>query len=129
MPTLALLFELADWASGHGGGEAVSLAHARQAAAWCKYLESHAHRVYSCIVSPELRAARELAEKIKAKKLAPVFSVRDVYIKNWSSLGTPESARAACRILEDADWIGQLYEAPSRGRPSEVYETNPGVWK
>lgn len=129
MPSLALLFELADWASGCGGGESVSLDHARQAAAWCEYLESHAHRVYSCIVSPGLRAARELAEKIKAKRLPPVFSVREVYIKNWSGLDTPESARAACRILEDAGWIRELPGGPGRGRPSERYEINPGVCK
>ena len=40
----------------------------RQAAAWCEYLESHAQRVYSCVVTPQLRAARELAEKIKKRK-------------------------------------------------------------
>jgi Protein of unknown function (DUF3987) len=128
MPSLALLFELADWASGGSGGESVSLDHARQAAAWCEYLESHARRVYSCIVSPELRAARELAEKIKAKRLTPVFSVREVYIKNWSGLDTPESARAASRILEDAGWIRVLAGDPGRGRPSERYEINPRVW-
>jgi putative DNA primase/helicase len=129
MPSLALLFELADWASGGGGGESVSLDHARQAAAWCEYLESHAQRVYSCIVAPELRAARELAEKIKAKRLARLFSVREVYIKNWSSLDTPESARAACRILEEAGWIRELSGDRGRGRPSERYEINPRVWK
>lgn len=129
MPSLALLFELVDWASGHGTGELVSLDHARQAAAWCEYLESHARRVYSCIVSPELRAARELAERIKAKRLAPVFSVREVYVKNWSGLDTPESARAASRILEDAGWIRELPGSPGRGRPSERYEINPRVWE
>jgi hypothetical protein len=50
MPALALLFELAD-----GGVESVSLEHARQSAAFCDYLESHARRIYSMIISPENR--------------------------------------------------------------------------
>ena len=62
MPSLACLFELAD-----GGTDTVSLEHARQAAAWCTYLESHARRIYSCIVTSQLRAARELAQKIKSR--------------------------------------------------------------
>ena len=33
MPTLAVLFELADWAAGLGGGESVSLDHTKQATA------------------------------------------------------------------------------------------------
>jgi putative DNA primase/helicase len=76
MPALALLFELADRAAeggfvgfvGSPSGEIqnfgeVSLEHAKQAAAWSDYLESHARRVYSCIVTPQVRTARELAEK------------------------------------------------------------------
>ena len=129
MPSLALLFELLDWASGYGGGESVSLNHTCQAMEWCEYLESHARRVYSCIISPGLRAARELAENIKAKRLTPIFSVREVYIKNWSGLDTPEYARAACRILQDAGWIRELPGDSGRGRPSERYETNPRIWE
>ena len=55
MPSLALLFELAD-----DGRDKISLQHAKQAAAWCDYLESHARRIYSMIVSPERQAANEL---------------------------------------------------------------------
>jgi putative DNA primase/helicase len=52
MPVLAALFELADWAAGLGGGDEISIDHSKQSAACCEYLESHAHRVYSCVVSP-----------------------------------------------------------------------------
>ncbi len=62
MPALSVLFELAEWAAGNGSADTVSLEHARKAAAWCDYLESHSKRVYSCVVTPQLRAARELAE-------------------------------------------------------------------
>jgi len=62
MPVLALLFELADRASSEGFDGSfrrdlqnfVSLQHARQAAEWCEYLESHARRIYSGIVTPQL---------------------------------------------------------------------------
>lgn len=86
-------------------------------------------RIYSCIVSPELRAARELAKKIKAGKLARIFSLRDVYVKNWSSLATPNAARAAVRILEDTKWFEDLQSEPGPGRPSERYAVNSRVWQ
>jgi hypothetical protein len=63
MPTIAVLFELADWASGRGSGDTVSLDHAKQSAEFCEYLESHARRIYSCITTPQRRSAHELAKK------------------------------------------------------------------
>jgi Protein of unknown function (DUF3987) len=129
MPSLALLFELADQAAGPDNSDRVSLDHARQAAALCEYLEAHAVRIYSCVVSPELRAARELAKKIKGKKLGAIFSLRDIYVKNWSGLDTPEAARMAVRILEDSNWVRALESEPGRGRPSERFAINPRVWQ
>lgn len=52
MPTLALLFELADSVASSSGiseDKTVTLVHARQAAAFCDYLESHAHRCTSAL--------------------------------------------------------------------------------
>ena len=108
MPSLALLFHLADCAKSGRTEDSVSLQHARLAAAWCAYLESHARRVYSCVTTPQLRAARELASKIRQRKV-PLsdnrFSLRDVYLKGWSGLDSPEAARMAAGVLVDADWI------------------------
>src|SRR5262249_42760543 len=83
LPSLAALFHLAEMAAGNCGADTVSLRHAQQAAAWCEYLESHAQRVYSCIVTPQMRTARELADKIKYRKVKTdrFFSCRDVYLK------------------------------------------------
>jgi hypothetical protein len=99
------LFELADRASSAGfDGSSltrslnfVSFENTRRAAAECDYLESHARRVYSCVATPQLRAARELAEKIKGRKVAPdgIFSCRDVYLKGWTGLDFPEAVRRA----------------------------------
>ena len=123
MPTLALLFELAD-----SGGPDVSLGHAQQAAAWCEYLESHAHRIYSCVVTPQLRSARELAAKIKARKVGAngAFSCREVYLKGWSGLDTPDAVRRAAEMLGDAAWVRPLLteSGPTGGRPSDLFEVN-----
>jgi len=132
MPSLALLFHLAESA---GGGNTVSLQCARRAAAWCEYLESHARRVYSCIVTPQLRAARELADKIKHRKVGTdgFFSCRDVYLKGWSGLDSPEAVKLAAEVLQDAGWVrdvcGESSDPLGRGRPSNRYEVNPGVWE
>ena len=139
MPSLALLFELADRASSVGfvgsvvgdSQNFVSLANTGRAAAWCEYLESHASRVYSCAVNLPLRSACELAEKIKKRKLGLVFSCREAYLKGWSGLGNPQAVKHAAEILRDAGWLREL---PSEskifgGRPSDRYEVNPRVWE
>ena len=133
MPALALLFELADWAAGKGRGEAISLEHTRQAAAWCEYLESHAKRVYACVVNRQLRAARELAEKIRNRKVGGggLFSCRDVYLKGWSGLDSPEAVKSAAQVLQDAGWVRDVAgeSGPLGGRPSNQYAVNPEVWR
>jgi putative DNA primase/helicase len=138
MPSLALLFELADRAAAGtqvcGSSELlVSLEHARQAAEWCDYLESHANRIYSCVTSPQMRAAQELAEKIRTHKVGAegTFTLRDVYLKGWSGLDIPEAVKTAAQILEDASWIRELrsQSSPTGGRPSARYQINPKVWE
>jgi putative DNA primase/helicase len=132
MPSLALLFELSDVAvSGlmPGEGLTVGLDHALQAVALCKYLEGHARRVYACIISPETRAARELARHIRAHDLPSTFATRAVYLKGWSGLDSPERVRGALTVLEDADWVRRIqpFALPSGGRPSEMWTVNPRV--
>jgi putative DNA primase/helicase len=139
MPSLALLFELADWAAGLGCGESISLDHASQAADFSDYLERHARRVYSCVVSPELRAARELGERIKTgqagkpgKKFGlTVLSPREVYRQGWSGLSTPQEVQGAIGILEDAGWLRPIRQesGPSGGRPGTRYIINPRVFE
>ena len=141
MPSLALLFELADRASfaGFDGSSLVnsqnfvSIKYTRQAAAWCEYLESHARRVYSCVVTPQLRAAAELAGKIKKRKVGAggFFSCRDVYTNGWSGLDSPEAVKTAVDVLEDANWVRPRRgeSGSSGGRPSNRFEVNPKVWK
>jgi putative DNA primase/helicase len=144
MPSLALLFELADRAAGGFDGFVgavpgewqdflVRAEQAQKAAAWCDYLESHARRIYSCVVTPQMRAARELADKIRNRKVGAdgFLTCREVYLKGWSGLDTPEAARLAFEVLQDAEWVRAVNETPSPtgGRPAVRYAINPGVWR
>jgi putative DNA primase/helicase len=126
MPALALLFEIGD-----GGTESVSLRHAQQAAAFCDYLESHARRVYSMIISPERQAAAELGRHFKEgwKRAEGMFTVRDVYHNDWRGLESPDAVRRAISLLEDANWVRPVRrERPEGGRPCEQYAINPRIW-
>ena len=132
MPSLAGLFELADFVAADGVLEdrlLISLEHAKQAAAFCEYLESHAKRVYSCTVSPERNAAITLLGQLKRGALSESFTTRDVYLKGWSGLDTPEEARKALGVLESHFWIERVNTQPTAvgGRPSEVWITNPRI--
>ena len=53
------------------------------------------------------------------------------YLKGWSGLDTPEAARLAFEVLQDAEWVRAVNETPSPtgGRPAVRYAINPGVWR
>jgi len=132
MPSLAGLFEFADIAAGGdelGGEVSISLEHTRQAAALCDYLEHHARRVYACVISPEIRAARELARHIQSGDLRSPFATRSVYLKGWSGIDTPERVREALALLEGAGWVrrAENLATSTGGRPSELWNVNPKV--
>jgi hypothetical protein len=133
MPSIAAHFELADSVATGRMSETVSLKQAQRAAAWCEYLESHARRVYACVVSPQLRAARELADKILQRKVGITgsFSCREIYWKGWRGLDSPEAVKQAAEVLEDAVWVRRL-SAESRsvgGRPADRFAVNPRVYR
>jgi hypothetical protein len=134
MPAVALLCELANGADGGNKQvDTVSLENARKAAGWCDYVESHARRIYSCIVTPQLRAARELADKIKKRAvgLDGFFTNRDVYLKGWSGLDSPDVVMLAVEVLEDAQWVRNVSKESGflGGRPSKRYVVNPRIWE
>ena len=112
----------------------VSLKHAQQAAGWCYYLETHARRMYSCMTTPALLAAGELADKIKQRHVGTTdgfFSCRDVYVKGWSGLDNPEIVKLALEVLRDAGWVREVAGEPGPfgGRPSSRFQINPRVWQ
>lgn len=134
MPSLAVLFQLAhDAIRGLSVSDPlVDIQHTRQAAAWTTYLESHARRIYGSIVTPEIKAAADLAEKIKARKIGEngTFTLRELYRRHWSGLDTPAAVRSAIEILEEYGWLREVAEEskPQRGRPSKTWRINPRVY-
>jgi putative DNA primase/helicase len=133
MPSIAAHFELADGVAADRVTGTVTLQQARRAAGWCEYLESHARRVYSCVITPQLRAARELATKIRQRKLGTggYFSCREVYWKGWRGLDSPEAVKQAAEVLEDAGWVRRVAtdSRPLGGRPADRFAVNPKVLK
>jgi putative DNA primase/helicase len=139
LPSLALLFELADRASktkvlpqfkaSYASNPTVSLEHVQHAIAWCEHLESHARRVYNMIITPERAAAAELQRHLVGswKRVEGIFTVRDVHRNQWTGLTSPDKARSAIEILVDAGWLRRIDTSKGTGRPSEVYAINPRV--
>jgi hypothetical protein len=127
MPSLALIFHCIDIADGKASGS-ISAAAARLAVEWCKYLESHARRVYAMAESPEHEAAVRLADKITAKALPSPFTCKAVYDKCWHGLNNRHEVEAACNILIDENWL-MMERKPitgNRGRPPlPEYHINP----
>jgi hypothetical protein len=130
MPGLSLIFHCIDIADGKASGN-VSATAARMAVEWCKYLESHARRVYAMAESPEHEAAVRLADKIKAGCLPSPFTCKTVYDKGWHGLKDRHEVEAACNILIDENWL-MMERKPAtgnRGRPpSPEYHINPALY-
>lgn len=117
MPSLALIFHCIDIADGIGSGQVNSKA-ALLAVEWCKYLETHARRIYAMAESPEHEAAVRLADRIKARCLPNQFTAKDVYRKCWHGLKDRQEVEAACNILIDGNWLRLIASPkPITGRP------------
>ncbi|MEI6270443.1 MAG: DUF3987 domain-containing protein, partial [Methylococcaceae bacterium] len=130
MPSLALIFHCIDIADGKAEGN-VSGKAARLAVDWCKYLETHARRIYAMVESPEHAAAVRLAGKIKTKSLPSPFTTHDVYHKGWHGLKDRQEVEAACEILLEESWL-MMHRKPrsTTGRPpAQVYYMNPKLFE
>ena len=135
IPALALIFALVETPdSGH-------LIHEQEigrALAWGDYLRTHAERLYAAAVMPETSAAKQLLDKIKAGKLADsdgvlldAFTPRQIAVKHWTGLGTPDAVRKAANLLTDYGWL-ERESTPSSaagGRPGERYLLHPTLVK
>jgi putative DNA primase/helicase len=135
IPALALLFALIDTPNSGGVVHTNELARALE---WYEYLRSHATRLYSSAVTPETTDAVTLLDKIKAGKLVDrdgtflkCFTPRQVAIKHWAGLTTPDAVRKAADMLENFDWLRRaiVKSGVSGGRPSDIYAINPVLLK
>jgi putative DNA primase/helicase len=135
LPALALVFALIDTPDNGG------VIHEREllrALAWCDYLRTHAHRLYAAAVVPETTDAQTLLTKIKGGKLLDSdgvllasFTPRQIAVKGWTGLASPDAVRKAADMLADFDYLRldvvRSEDAKGRGRPSDRYIINPAV--
>jgi putative DNA primase/helicase len=135
IPALALVFALIDTPDSGGLVQERELV---RALAWGEYLRSHAERLYAAAVIPETAGARTLLAKIQSGKLADrdgvlldSFTPRQVAIKHWAGLDTPDAVRKACDLLADYDWLRRdvVPSGAEGGRPSEQYAIHPAALK
>lgn len=122
VPSLALLFHLADCVFGQARGP-VSADATKRALGWAEYLLQHARRVYGVGREGESSPARLLAQKIKAQALPAEFSARDVYQRGWAGLDSSTVEKAA-GVLIDYDWL-RVQSRRTPGRSRTVYRVNP----
>lgn len=128
IPALALIFALVDTPES---GNLIHEAELLRALAWGKYLRSHAERIYSAAVIPETSGATTLLAKIKAGHLGDAFTPRQVAVKHWAGLVTPDAVRKAADLLADYGWLARETAQVSAkgGRPSDRYIVHPLVMK
>jgi hypothetical protein len=127
MPSLALAFHLISIADGGPKGP-VSYLSAQKAAVLCKYLESHARRIYGTVLNIGQQAASILAEKIKDGTLKDGFTARDVYRKQWHLLNGKELVQSACDELVSLGWLRRLITPPAFQQKEKIeYVINPKI--
>ncbi|MDL5036726.1 DUF3987 domain-containing protein [Comamonas sp. Y6] len=133
VPALALIFALVDTP------DSASIIHENElmrALAWADYLRSHAERLYAAAVVPETSGAQTLLAKLKGGKLSDAhgnallqFTPRQVAVKHWAGLGTPDAVRKAADLLADYGWlVKDVVSLPGR-RDSEIYVLHPQLLK
>jgi hypothetical protein len=126
MPSLALVFHLVDGVT-EKTPPSVVIASAARAAAWCEYLEGHAHRVYASGENPTLEGARALLARIRKGDVKDGDTVRSVYrSRQWSRLSTAEEVNAAAGVLEDYGWL-RVAKAETGGRPTTLLRLHPSL--
>jgi putative DNA primase/helicase len=133
IPALALVFALIDTPDSGG---IVHEGELLRALAMGDYLRSHANRLYAAAVTPETTGAAALLSKIRVGKwldrdgvMLDSFAPREVAVKHWAGLTTPEAVRKAADVLVDYDYLRRdvALAGAAGGRPSDRYVINPAL--
>jgi hypothetical protein len=97
-----------------------------RAVAWCRYLETHAKRLYASAENTAIEGASALLSRIRKGDVEDGDTVRAVYRKQWSQLATSEAVTAAIAVLEDHGWL-RVEEAETGGRKTAVLKLHPRI--
>ncbi|MEI4264241.1 YfjI family protein [Roseovarius sp. D0-M9] len=89
-----------------------------------EHLRKHAYRAYgtACVPS-EVRAARQIAEIIKAEGLRQI-STREISRRGLVGLTSAKEIGPAFDVLQDAGWIAPI-PSSGPGRPKKTFAVNP----
>lgn len=126
MPKLALILDLVDRVSGSYTGAEVTETAARQAAAWCEFLEAHARKLYSPELARAVSSGHALLARIRGGDVTDGMTVRDIIRCEWSGLATPGAVHSAIKELTAHGWVATQEIFPGR-RPSLVLRVHPGI--
>jgi hypothetical protein len=126
MPSLALIFHLIEYVDGTAEGGAVGLGPAVQAAAWCKYLRTHAERLYSSAQNPAMEAARVLLKRIRKGDVKDGSSIREIHRKQWAKLSSSETVYKAAEVLEGFGWL-RVETIKTGGRATTKVHLHPNL--
>ena len=130
VPALALIFAMIDTPDS---GNLIYESELLRALAWADYLRSHAERMYSAAVIPEITGAQTLLSKLKEGKLneggvlPEAFEPWRVSLKHWTGLKTTDEVRKAAELLADHGWLIRevIPSGAKGGRPKERYLIHP----
>jgi hypothetical protein len=86
--SLAVILHVIDSVDAGVGGPVSGVA-AERAAAWCRYLEGHARRLYATVTDRVRVGAALLASRLARGRLASPFTAREVYRNDWTGLTDP----------------------------------------
>jgi len=94
-----------------------------------EYFHSHAKRVYASGANQVVVVADALLKRIKLGDVQDGFSIRDVYINDWSQLKDKKALAEAVELLCDLGYLKRREIVPSNkgGRPTVVYLLNPAL--
>ncbi len=122
IPTLALIFELAD-----GGSFEINRNALERALYWEKYLLSHVKRLYAAADSLATEGAKLIVERCDC--LPDVFTTRDIYKRDWKCFKDNEAVKQALELLCRCNYIREISgdKSSQGGRPTIRYEWNPLV--
>ncbi|MBI2603500.1 MAG: DUF3987 domain-containing protein [Deltaproteobacteria bacterium] len=127
VPALALQFFLLKKVDDPSIGEQIDAQSLAVAIEWSRHLETHARRVYSLALNPQIHAARSLAQKIKQGKITDGARLRDIYRHQWSDLRTRAAVDMAVAVLIEGNWVLVEEIRPTTGAPFEVLRLNPSL--
>jgi Protein of unknown function (DUF3987) len=125
VPALALICHLFDVAVGTASSEGgVGLRAFQRAAAWGRFLEAHARRVYASVLPESVEHAQALLDKLRAQPALHGQTVRELERKQWHNLDTPELVAAALAVLERYGWV-RVVPVETAGRTRKEIHVHP----